>query len=76
MGKRQKECRITGEIDYVTPCRARKLTSCRDIHVAALVHALIIIFLAGRCLNIPTLNENRAFGWHDDAGFVIAVATG
>jgi hypothetical protein len=46
------------------------------MHVAALVHALIIVFLAVRCLDIPTLNENRAFGWHDDAGFVIAVATG
>ncbi|KAG0705090.1 DUF887-domain-containing protein [Suillus ampliporus] len=47
-----------------------------DIRVASLVHALIIIFLTGRCLNLPSLNENRAFGWHDDAGFVIAVATG
>ncbi|OAX42010.1 DUF887-domain-containing protein [Rhizopogon vinicolor AM-OR11-026] len=47
-----------------------------DIHVASLVHATIIIFLAGRCLNIPSLDENRAFGWHEDAGFVIAIATG
>jgi hypothetical protein len=49
---------------------------CRDIHVASLVHALIIIFLAGRCLHLPSLDENRAFGWHEDAGFVIAIATG
>ncbi|KAG1756407.1 DUF887-domain-containing protein [Suillus paluster] len=47
-----------------------------DIRVASFVHAIIIIFLAGRCLTLPSLNENRAFGWDENAGFVIAVATG
>ncbi|KAG2157463.1 TLC domain-containing protein [Suillus clintonianus] len=47
-----------------------------DIHVTSLVHAIIIIFLAGRCLNLSSLDQNRAFGWHEDAGFVIAIATG
>lgn len=47
-----------------------------DIRVASLVHAILIIFLAGRCLNLPSLDQNRAFGWHEDVGFSIAIATG
>ncbi|KAG1903779.1 DUF887-domain-containing protein [Suillus fuscotomentosus] len=47
-----------------------------DIRVASLVHAILIVFLAGRCLNLPSLDQNRAFGWHEDAGFLIAIATG
>ncbi|EGN95539.1 hypothetical protein SERLA73DRAFT_186601 [Serpula lacrymans var. lacrymans S7.3] len=47
-----------------------------DVHVVSLVNAVVIIYLAGRCLNIPILDEDRAFGWHDEACFVQAVACG
>ncbi|EIW84922.1 DUF887-domain-containing protein [Coniophora puteana RWD-64-598 SS2] len=47
-----------------------------DIHVVSLVHAVVIIVLSGRCLMIPALDADRAFGWDDQAGYVIAIACG
>ena len=76
MGKRARERRTTGEVDYMAAVGQVRADSCRDIRVASLIHAIIIIFLAGRCLHLPSLDENRAFGWHEDAGFAMAIATG
>ena len=75
MGKRERGCGITGETGYAKLAR-QVADNNRDLHVVSIVHALIVIFLAGRCLSIPSLDENRAFGWDEDAGFVFAIATG
>jgi len=44
--------------------------------VVSLVHALIILPLAARCLHLPTLEADRAFGWDPRAGTVFAVTSG
>jgi hypothetical protein len=76
MGKQERERGTIGEADYTTPLGRVIIFKYRDIRVASLVHAILIIFLAGRCLNLPSLDQNRAFGWHEDVGFSIAIATG
>ncbi|KAG1891384.1 TLC domain-containing protein [Suillus subluteus] len=68
------ECRKESEEQLVRLTTPHLLG--KDIRVASLVHAILIIFLAGRCLNLPSLDRNRAFGWHEDVGFVTAIATG
>ncbi|KIJ69071.1 hypothetical protein HYDPIDRAFT_80212 [Hydnomerulius pinastri MD-312] len=47
-----------------------------DAHVVSLVHALVVVVLASRCLNEKSLVEDRAFGVHRNAGFVCAIAIG
>ncbi|KAH7926656.1 DUF887-domain-containing protein [Leucogyrophana mollusca] len=54
----------------------RKARNNWDIHVVSLVHALAVIFFAGQCLTLSSLNEDRAFGWDDKAGYVQAIACG
>ncbi|EIN07188.1 DUF887-domain-containing protein [Punctularia strigosozonata HHB-11173 SS5] len=44
--------------------------------VVALVHAIIIVPLAARCASNPVLERDRAFGWDDPSGTVIAIASG
>jgi len=47
-----------------------------DAHVVSLVHALVVVALALRCLDEKSLDEDRAFGSHRDAGFLTAIAIG
>ncbi|KAF9227826.1 DUF887-domain-containing protein [Gyrodon lividus] len=47
-----------------------------DAHVVSLLHALVVVVLALRCLKEKNLDEDRAFGSHRDAGFVSAIAIG
>ncbi|KAF8263047.1 DUF887-domain-containing protein [Lactarius quietus] len=44
--------------------------------VASLVHALLILPLAARCLHIPALTADRAFGWDPRVGTLFAVTSG
>ncbi|KAH9071001.1 DUF887-domain-containing protein [Lactarius deliciosus] len=44
--------------------------------VASLVHALLILPLAARCLHIPALAADRAFGWDPRVGMLFAVTSG
>ncbi|KAJ6630550.1 TLC domain-containing protein [Mycena sp. CBHHK59/15] len=46
------------------------------IHICSQIHALVIIPLAMRCLALPELDKDRAFGWHERSGTVQAVACG
>lgn len=58
---------------------ARKTTQplcIRAIRVCSQIHALIILPLALRCLWLPELDADRAFGWHERSGTVQAVACG
>lgn len=48
----------------------------RQSHVASLVHALLILPLAARCLHIPALAADRAFGWDPRVGTLFAVTSG
>lgn len=48
----------------------------RQSRVASLVHALIILPLAARCLHLPKLEVDRAFGWDPRVGTVFAVTSG
>lgn len=48
----------------------------RNIHVVSLVHALLIIPLALRCLGLESLSADPAFGWHPRSGTLTAVACG
>jgi hypothetical protein len=47
-----------------------------SIHVVSLAHVVAVIPLSLRCLQIPALAADRAFGWDDRAGFVQAIACG
>lgn len=47
-----------------------------DAHVVSLVHAALIVALSSRCLNIPTLDADRAFGFHRGSSFVMALSCG
>lgn len=47
-----------------------------NVHVVSLIHAAAIIPLAFRCLNIKVLDEDRAFGWDDRVGTLMAVSLG
>ena len=42
--------------------------------VVAFVHAVLVIPLATRCLNSPALNNNRAFGWDERCGPLVAIS--
>ncbi|KAI0291074.1 DUF887-domain-containing protein [Multifurca ochricompacta] len=42
-------------------------------HASSLVHSLLILPLAARCLHIPALAADRAFGWDPRAGTLFAV---
>lgn len=48
----------------------------RQSRVASLVHALLILPLAARCLHIPVLAADRAFGWDPRVGTLFAVTSG
>ncbi|KAJ7047074.1 DUF887-domain-containing protein [Mycena alexandri] len=45
-------------------------------HICSQLHAIIILPLALRCLALPELDADRAFGWHERSGTVQAVACG
>lgn len=47
-----------------------------NVHVVSLAHAITIIPLAFRCLNSKPLDEDKAFGWDDHAGTVMAISLG
>lgn len=60
-------------------CPDLLLTHCtfhRQSRVASLVHALLILPLAARCLHLPALAADRAFGWDPRVGTLIAVTSG
>ncbi|CAK5265086.1 unnamed protein product [Mycena citricolor] len=44
------------------------------IHVCSQAHALIIVPLALRRLQLPELDANRAFGWNEQSGTLQAIA--
>ncbi|KAH9019140.1 DUF887-domain-containing protein [Lactarius pseudohatsudake] len=44
--------------------------------VTSLVHALLILPLTARCLHIPALAADRAFGWDPRVGMLFAVTSG
>ncbi|KAJ6597184.1 TLC domain-containing protein [Mycena vulgaris] len=46
------------------------------VHICSQFHAIIIIPLALRCLALPELDADRAFGWTEASGTVQAVASG
>lgn len=46
------------------------------MHVVSLVHALVAVVLASRCLQAKSLDEDRAFGTYPDASFLLAIAVG
>ncbi|KAJ3834716.1 DUF887-domain-containing protein [Lentinula raphanica] len=46
-----------------------------SIHIVSQVHALVIVPLALRALNSPTLDQDRAFGWDDKSGSLQAIAS-
>ena len=48
----------------------------RNIHIVSLVHAIIIIVLAGRTLNQPALAADKVYGWHETPEVANAVAGG
>jgi len=48
----------------------------RQSRVASLVHALLILLLAARCLHLPALAADRAFGWDPRVGKFFAVTSG
>lgn len=41
-----------------------------------MIHVVIVVPLALRCLDLPHVEENRAFGWDESMGTANAVATG
>ena len=47
--------------------------NCRGV---SLIHVSVVIPLAIRCLDSPTLSADRAFGWDERVGTVFAVAAG
>ncbi|KAF7295403.1 TLC domain-containing protein [Mycena indigotica] len=46
------------------------------IHICSQAHALVILPLAWRCIGLPELDADRAFGWHERNGTVQAIACG
>ncbi|KAJ7444841.1 TLC domain-containing protein [Mycena latifolia] len=46
------------------------------VHICSQFHAVIIIPLALRCLTLPELDADRAFGWTERSGTLQAVASG
>lgn len=48
----------------------------RQSRVASLIHALLILPLAARCLHIAALAADRAFGWDPRVGTLFAVTSG
>ncbi|KLO10563.1 DUF887-domain-containing protein [Schizopora paradoxa] len=47
-----------------------------NVHVVSLLHSIVIIPLAIRCLDSNALDEDRAFGWDDHVGSVLAISLG
>jgi hypothetical protein len=47
----------------------------RAVHVCSQIHAVIILPLALRCLALPELDADRAFGWHEHSGTLQAIAS-
>ena len=41
-----------------------------------MIHVLIVVPLAIRCLDSPALSADRAFGWDERAGALFAIAAG
>lgn len=54
----------------------RLLYFLRQSRVSSLVHALLILPLAARCLHLPALLADRAFGWDSRVGTLFAVTSG
>ena len=49
---------------------------CRNIRIVSLAHALLILPLSFRSLNLPALEADHAFGWDPRAGNLTAIACG
>ncbi|KAF8559660.1 DUF887-domain-containing protein [Imleria badia] len=47
-----------------------------DVHLVSLVHAVVAVVLASRCLQAKSLDDDRAFGTNPDANFLLAIAVG
>ncbi|KAI4294249.1 hypothetical protein K525DRAFT_244259 [Schizophyllum commune Loenen D] len=56
--------------------RGRRGRNAWNIHVVSMVHALIVVPLAMRCLYSPSLAANRIHGWDYDAAIAHSVAVG
>uniref|UniRef100_D8PSW9 TLC domain-containing protein n=1 Tax=Schizophyllum commune (strain H4-8 / FGSC 9210) TaxID=578458 RepID=D8PSW9_SCHCM len=56
--------------------RGRRGRNAWNIHVVSMVHALIVVPLASRCLHSPSLAANRIHGWDYDAAIAHSVAVG
>lgn len=66
---------------FFFPLRFEKLinihrTPFRNCRGVSLIHASIVVPLAIRCLDSPALSVDRAFGWDEKAGTLLAVAAG
>lgn len=48
----------------------------RVVRVVSMAHALVIVPLAFLCLDVPELDQDRAFGYDDRVGHVCAIACG
>lgn len=48
----------------------------RQSRVASFVHALLVLPMAARCLHLPALAADRAFGWDPRVGTLFAVTSG
>ncbi|KAL1744056.1 TLC domain-containing protein [Schizophyllum fasciatum] len=56
--------------------RGRRGRNAWNIHVVSMVHALMVVPLALRCLQSPALAANRIHGWDYDAAIAHSVAVG
>jgi hypothetical protein len=44
--------------------------------VASQFHAVLIVPLALKCLSVPELDKDRAFGWSEESALVQGIAAG
>jgi hypothetical protein len=47
-----------------------------DVHLVSLVHAVVAVVLASRCLGAKSLDNDPIFGTNPDASFLLAIAVG
>jgi len=47
-----------------------------DVRVVSLIHALVAVVLASRCLSLKSLDQDRAFGTDPNASFLLAITIG
>lgn len=59
-----------------SPVPVSQLLPLRNCRGVSLIHVSIVIPLAARCLDSPTLSADRAFGWDERAGTVFAISAG